>query len=120
MSRNHVNRALTPHRRRDVVENDAYAAFTRRVLRAYARRVGAGDVEALTAMVALSHDIDRAVHHAVTGLRGFGYSWAEIGTRLGISRQAVQQRWGNTRNPTYHDAPTRRPDAHGDPHANPR
>ncbi len=36
-------------------------------------------------------------HHgqAVTGLRAFGYSWAEIGSRLGITRQAAQQRWGH-------------------------
>jgi hypothetical protein len=31
---------------------------------------------------------------AVKGLRGYGYSWAEIGARLGITRQAAQQRWG--------------------------
>jgi hypothetical protein len=23
-----------------------------------------------------------------------GYSWAEIGSRLGVTRQAAQQRWG--------------------------
>jgi hypothetical protein len=27
-------------------------------------------------------------------LRAAGYSWAEIGARLGITRQAAQQRWG--------------------------
>ena len=27
-------------------------------------------------------------------LRGCGYSWAEIGSRLGITRQAAHQRWG--------------------------
>ena len=37
-----------------VVENDDYAAFARRIVAAYARRVGTGDVEALPAMVALS------------------------------------------------------------------
>jgi hypothetical protein len=31
---------------------------------------------------------------AVKGLRDCGYSWAEIGSRLGITRQAAQQRWG--------------------------
>jgi len=31
---------------------------------------------------------------AVKGLRARGYSWAEIGSRLGITRQAAQQRWG--------------------------
>jgi len=76
------------------VENDEFAAFTRRILRAYARRVAAGDVEALTLMLGLSDQIDTAIAQAVTGLRGFGYSWAEIGSRLGITRQAAQQRWG--------------------------
>ena len=33
-----VNPALTPNRVRRPVENDAFAAFARRVVRAYARR----------------------------------------------------------------------------------
>jgi hypothetical protein len=81
-------------RRRDVVENDEYAAFVRRIIRAYARRIATGDVEALTDMVGLSALLDQAITDAVTGLRAHGYSWAEIGQRLGISRQAAQQRWG--------------------------
>lgn len=81
-------------RRRDVVENDEYAAFVRRILRAYTRRVATGDVEALTDMVALSSVLDEAIAQAVTGLRAHGYSWADIAARLGISRQAAQQRWG--------------------------
>jgi hypothetical protein len=67
---------LTPKRPGRQVENDEYGAFVRRGLRAYARRVGDGDVE------------------AVKGLRACGYSWAEIGSRLGITRQAAQQRCG--------------------------
>jgi hypothetical protein len=39
-------------------------------------------------------DIDTAIGQAVTGLRAFGYSWADIGARLGITRQAAQQRRG--------------------------
>ncbi len=74
----------------DTVKNP----LTRRVLRAYARRVATGDVEALTLMLGLSAEIDTAISQAVTGLREFGYSWAEIGSRLGITRQAAQQRWG--------------------------
>ena len=91
---NTVNSRLTPNRPRRVVENDEYAAFLGRVLRAYARRVANGDVEALTLMLSLSSQIDDAIAQAVTGLRGFGYSWAEIGDWLGITRQAAQQRWG--------------------------
>jgi hypothetical protein len=100
-----VNLSLTPNtgsgdsrpsttRRRDVVENDEYAAFVRRIIRAFARRVATGDVEALTDMVALSTQLDESIGDAVKGLRDHGYSWAEIADRLGISRQAAHQRWG--------------------------
>jgi hypothetical protein len=92
---NTVKNPLTPNRAGRQVENDEYAAFARRVLRAYARRVADGDVEARTLMLGLSAEIDTAISQAVTGLRKFGYSWADIGTRLGITRQAAQQRWGH-------------------------
>jgi hypothetical protein len=85
---------LTPKRARRLVENDDYAAFARRILRAYARRVADGDVEALISMTSLAQEVDTAIGQAVTGLRQFGYSWAAIGARLGITRQAAQQRWG--------------------------
>ena len=92
-----VNRILTPKRLRRVVENDEYAAFLRRVIRAYSRRVAAGDIEAITAMAATVAELDTAMRDAITGLRGIGYSWADIAMRLGITRQAAQQRWGDTR-----------------------
>ncbi|TDC82507.1 hypothetical protein E1193_11715 [Micromonospora sp. KC606] len=94
-----VKKSLTPavprQCRREVVENDEFAAFARRIIRAHGRRVATGDVEALRDLTALSADLDRAISEAVIGLRAFGYSWAEIGSRLGISRQAAQQRWGD-------------------------
>jgi hypothetical protein len=76
------------------VENSQYAAFARRILRAYARRVSAGDIDALADITILAVDIDDVIRRAVTGLRDTGYSWAEIGARLGVTRQAAQQRWG--------------------------
>ncbi len=90
-----VKAGLTPKRRRRQVENDEYSAFVRRILRAYSRRVGDGDVEALALMLGLAEEIDTAITEAVNGLRDCGYSWAEIGSRLGITRQAAQQRWGS-------------------------
>ena len=45
-------------------------------------------------MAGLADTLDATIAEAVAGLRGCGYSWAEIGSRLGISRQAAQQRWG--------------------------
>ena len=89
-----VKAGLTPKRPRRQVENDEYAAFVRRILHAYSRRVGEGDVEALALMLGLAEEIDAAIAEAVKGLRACGYSWAEIGSRLGITRQAAQQRWG--------------------------
>lgn len=80
--------------RRAVVENDEYAAFVRRVVAAQGRRIAAGDVEALPVLLDLVDDVDRAARTAVHGLRECGYSWADIATRLGTSRQAAQQRWG--------------------------
>lgn len=91
---NTVKTPLISNRARRAVENGEYVAFARRILRAYARRVADGDVEALTLMLGLSAEIDTAIGQAVTGLRSFGYSWAEIGSRLGVTRQAAQQRWG--------------------------
>ncbi|MGH3220339.1 MAG: hypothetical protein ACRDPY_16825 [Streptosporangiaceae bacterium] len=93
---NTVEAGLTPKRRRRRVENDEYSAFVRRILRAYARRVGDGDVEALALMLGLAEEIDAAIAEAVKGLRGCGYSWAEVGSRLGVTRQAAQQRWGTS------------------------
>lgn len=90
-----VNVWLTPERRRRPVDNDEFAAFARRVLRACARRVATGDIDALTHMTDLSTEIDTAIGQAVAGLRTIGYSWADIGARLGITRQAAQQRWGS-------------------------
>jgi hypothetical protein len=89
-----VNKRLTPKRRKRVVENDDYAAFVQRAIRAYSRRIAQGDIDAITDMARLADDLDAAIRHAITGLRNRGYSWADIGTRLGITRQAAQQRWG--------------------------
>ena len=92
-----VNRDLTSRRPRRVTENDEFAAFARRVLRAWARRVAAGDIDAIADMAAAAAELDTAMRQAVAGLRGKGYSWADIATRLGVTRQAAQQRWGSRR-----------------------
>ena len=93
-----VNAALTAAGSdRPVVENDAYAAFARRVVRAAGRRVAAGDVEGLLQLVGLADEVEESIRQAVAGLRQFGYSWAEVAARVGVTRQAAQQRWGGER-----------------------
>ena len=88
-----TNRPTTSRkRRRDGVENTDYAAFAARVIRAHARRITDGDVDALADLLRLADDVDAATQTVVTGLRSSGYSWGEIAARLGTTRQAAQQR----------------------------
>src|SRR5262245_14313017 len=97
MSKNTVNPTLTrtrAKRGKRVVENSEYASFARRVLKGYARRVAAGDIEALRELAVFVSDVDDATRVAVAGLRRFGYSWLDIAEQVGISKQAAQQRWG--------------------------
>lgn len=84
-------------RRRTAVENTDYAAFATRVIRGHARRISEGDIDGLADLLRLSHELDAATQQAVNGLRGVGYSWADIAARLGTTRQAAQQRWGTYR-----------------------
>ncbi|MHA6780299.1 hypothetical protein ACVGOW_04760 [Pseudonocardia saturnea] len=78
------------------MENLEFAAFGRRIVRAAGRRIAPGDVEALPDLAALSADLDAAIGDAVTGLRAAGYSWGEIASRLGVTRQAAHQRWATS------------------------
>ena len=102
-----VKKPLTSKRPYRVVENDEYAAFLRRVIRAYSRRVAAGDIEAITTMAHLADQLEDATRQAITGLRQSGYSWADIAMRLGITRQGAQQRWGETPEPATDPGSTR-------------
>ncbi len=56
--------------------------------------MAAGDIDAISDMTSIAAELDEAISQAVTGLRAAGYSWADIAARLGVSRQAAQQRWG--------------------------
>src|ERR671921_2280540 len=101
MSKNTVKPALTPKprnkRAKREVENPEFDAFVRRILRAYARRVAAGDVEALRSLALLSSEVDAVTRLAVAGLRTspYFYSWSEIADRLGVTKQAAQMRYGD-------------------------
>ncbi len=69
-----VKPALRRKRDKRVTENHEFDSFTRRIVRAYARRVADGDIEALTALNRLSSTVDAAIADAVRGLRTFVYS----------------------------------------------
>lgn len=101
MSKNTVRSALTPRprtkRARRQVETAEFDAFVRRILRAYARRVAAGDVEALRSLAQLSSEVDAVTRLAVAGLRTspYSYSWSEIADRLGVTKQTAHERYGD-------------------------
>lgn len=95
-----------PETGRHTVENPQYAAFLRRAIRAYTRRIATGDIEALTDLQQLADELHQATTDAVHALREHGYSWADIANRLGVTRQAAHQRYAN-------HPPTRQPDPGG-------
>lgn len=79
---------------RKTVEMPEWFAFMRRMVRATSRRVGDRDIEALAGLAFLRDEVDAAMVAAVADLQAHGYSWADIGRVLGITRQAAQQRYG--------------------------
>ncbi len=90
-----------PEDRQDVVdaqprvETSAYGQMMMRMVRAYGRRAGRGDVEDLADLVQLREALDEAIAGAVTDSRRLsGRSWADIARATGTTRQAAQQRWG--------------------------
>lgn len=92
MTRSAVKDRLTASR---TVETAEYAAFGRRMLRSWARRVGDGNPEDLTELLATAKALDALIAEAVTAQRAaYQTSWTEIGRAAGTTRQAAQQRWG--------------------------
>jgi len=77
-----------------MTENDKYGKFVRRIMRAYGRRVADLDIEGLKGLVELRAELDAQIVESAQTLQAQGYSWAEIGRVLGISKQAAQQRFG--------------------------
>jgi hypothetical protein len=91
-------------RRQAVREAPEIAASARRLIEALGRRVAGGDPDGLRLLADLRDAIGRAEQVAVAGLRAQGHSDATLGAELGVSRQAVRQRW-----PRALDVPEVRP-----------
>jgi hypothetical protein len=78
-----------------VVETKDYAAMINRMTKAYSARVGQGDAASLPLLAKARADMDEAIAAAVVAnVVHHGYSWADIGRELGITRQAAFQRFG--------------------------
>ena len=82
-------------RKGGAVEMAEYAQMVGRMVRSLGRRGADGDFTDLAEIAKVSKMMDDAMQAAVDGMREQqGYSWAQIGEGLGITRQAAQQRFG--------------------------
>lgn len=65
-----------------------------RIIRAYGRRVAAGDLEDLEAMLECRDEMDTAITDAVRTARDtLGWTWADVGRAAGITRSSAHERW---------------------------
>jgi hypothetical protein len=75
-------------------DSSEIGAMAQRVMRALVRRAADGDTEALEVLVTIQREAGQHVNDAGQELVTFGYSYAELGQVLGISRQAATKRFG--------------------------
>lgn len=93
----------TPQRRHEA--NDIAEGVFRQ-LRALAVRASEGDTEALRVLSEINDRADLWLGKAAAGAREHaGYSWAQIGDTLNITRQGAQKRFGAYVPPEVHRCP---------------
>lgn len=88
-------RAKAPKR---ATPQEDFHAFTKRVLKAYGRRVSQGDPEALRDLLEIEKLLKEVIKEGVHGLRR-EFSLDEIADRCGFTRQNVHKRWGKLDKP---------------------
>lgn len=76
------------------VETIEYLGAVERFIRAAGRRVAEADEIELARLVALRSVLEQAIQEAIDGWREMGRSWSEIGSALGVSKQAAEKRYG--------------------------
>jgi hypothetical protein len=77
-----------------VAGRDSYLAFGRRMIRAFGRRAGEGDLDALEGLLVLQDELAQTIRAAGAAAHDHGYSWTEIGAACGTTRQAAERRFG--------------------------
>lgn len=82
-------------RRREVETADYINGFLRRAIAGAGRRLVDADPEDLAQLVRARDELNAVIASAVPAMRDrYGWSWAEIGRALGVTRQAAQQAYG--------------------------
>lgn len=77
--------------------DDDVADGVARMIGALGRRCAAADPDTAKLLRLLQEELDDAFTTAVAGWREAGISDAQIGRELGVTKQAVQQRWPRSR-----------------------
>jgi hypothetical protein len=78
-------------------ETPDVAEATGRLIRSVGKRVATEDPDGLDCLLALQGALVEAWTIAVAGLRASGFTDRAIGEQLGVTRQAVEQRWPHER-----------------------
>lgn len=91
MTAAHVNEDTGRPLRQRHRDTREYASAAVRFNRGLGARVAAGDVASLEEFARVDESLRAAKVAAIDGLRAFGYSWADIGAAVGMTRQSAQQ-----------------------------
>lgn len=89
---------VTGKREREAPE---IGAMIRRCVRSLVRRAADGDTFALEELAALERYLPGAVTEAIGAMNRYGYSYTELASVLGTSRQAARQRVTTGRDTTH-------------------
>lgn len=84
---------LPPVRRPSYRETPDVAAATARLIRSVGKRVATEDPDGLESLEQLDRAVRDAWSTAVAGLRASGFTDRDLGRQLGMTRQAIEQRW---------------------------
>lgn len=76
-----------------MTDNTKYLQMVERVIRGAARRVGDADEFDLAHFVSIRSLIEEQIRVAVELQRRDGKSWSDIGSALGVSKQAAMKRF---------------------------
>lgn len=87
----------TPEERRSASDGLKAVEFAERIIIASGRQITSEwDIDSLKALARLRDVVADVTTKAVTSMRAEGgYSWADIGNALGITRQSAQERFGH-------------------------
>jgi hypothetical protein len=86
------NGRLSTERGEPASNNDVMEAIER-MIRALGRRVAQDDPDTVILLDMIRIALDDAYAAGVAGWRNVGFSDAQIGREMGVSKQAVQRRW---------------------------